>query len=730
MARRKSLIKIPFVKVKINSKTIFNILGFFLIALALILLISYVNLFFPALGGGGVLLKRVNKTLMEKFGGLSILLPFVVFLIAGHFFNTKKLRFIKPNITIGIGTIFVSLFILFQTGTWGQRLFELLAVNISGLGTFFVLLILFIIGLILFLDTSIDVFFLGVYNLVKAVVNIFKEYVFKGLLSQSPDKNKDKKGESKEQEFIKDQRVFEKPSLKAFPTATIRPISSTSSSNSNKDFVVQPLSQTASSTWVFPPLNLLTDVKQAEADRGDVNKNADIIEKTLDSFGIRARVAEINYGPAVTQYALEITQGTKLSKITSLSNDLALALAASTGQVRIEAPIPGRSLVGMEIPNNRPQIVTLKSLLADPIFTKSNDPLLVPLGLDVSGKPVAASISKMPHCLIAGTTGSGKSVILNAWISTFLFRTRPEELRLILVDPKRVEMMSYNNIPHLMTEVIVDTEKTLSALRWTVGEMESRYKLFASAGARNIVGYNLLEGVEKKPYIIFVIDELADLMVFAPGDVEALITRIAQMARATGIHLVLATQSPRVDVITGLIKANIPTRLAFNVSSMIDSRVIIDMPGAEKLLGKGDMLFLPPDQAKPRRIQGPFITEKEASQLVKFIRSQGPEVHYTEEITEGSKESVGIPGGFNIHGTASDRDPFFNQAIQIISSFDKASASLLQRRLKIGYARAARLLDELESAGLVSPAEGSKPREVMKRPVQQDTSPLDAQTIN
>ena len=730
MARRKSLIKIPFVKVKINSKTVFNILGFFLIALALVLLISYVNLFFPALGGGGVLLKRVNEALMEKFGGLSILLPFVVFLIAGHFFNTKKLRFIKPNITIGIGTIFVSLFILFQTGTWGQRLFELLAVNISGLGTFFVLLILFIIGLILFLDTSIDVFFLGVYNLVKAVVNIFKEYVFKGLLSQSPDKNKDKKGESKEQEFIKDQRVFEKPSLKAFPTATIRPISSTSSSNSNKDFVVQPLSQTASSTWVFPPLNLLTDVKQAEADRGDVNKNADIIEKTLDSFGIRARVAEINYGPAVTQYALEITQGTKLSKITSLSNDLALALAASTGQVRIEAPIPGRSLVGMEIPNNRPQIVTLKSLLADPIFTKSNDPLLVPLGLDVSGKPVAASISKMPHCLIAGTTGSGKSVILNAWISTFLFRTRPEELRLILVDPKRVEMMSYNNIPHLMTEVIVDTEKTLSALRWTVGEMESRYKLFASAGARNIVGYNLLEGVEKKPYIIFVIDELADLMVFAPGDVEALITRIAQMARATGIHLVLATQSPRVDVITGLIKANIPTRLAFNVSSMIDSRVIIDMPGAEKLLGKGDMLFLPPDQAKPRRIQGPFITEKEASQLVKFIRSQGPEVHYTEEITEGSKESVGIPGGFNIHGTASDRDPFFNQAIQIISSFDKASASLLQRRLKIGYARAARLLDELESAGLVSPAEGSKPREVMKRPVQQDTSPLDAQTIN
>lgn len=724
MARRKSLIKIPFVKVKINSKTIFNILGFALIALALILLISYVNLFFPALGGGGILLKRVNELLMEKFGGLSILLPFVILLFAGHFFNTKKLRFIKPNITIGIGTIFVSLFILFQTGTWGQRLFELLALNISGLGTFFVLLILFVIGLILFLDTSIDVFFLGVFNLAKMIVSIFKEYVFKGLLTRNTNKNNEKKGETKDQEFIKDQRVFEKPSIKTPPTASIRPIPTSSSSNSNKDFIVQPLNQTASSTWVFPPLNLLTDVKQAEADRGDVNHNADVIEKTLDSFGIRARVAEINYGPAVTQYALEITQGTKLSKITSLSNDLALALAASTGQVRIEAPIPGRSLVGMEIPNNRPQIVTLKSLLADPIFTKSNDPLLVPLGLDVSGKPVAASISKMPHCLIAGTTGSGKSVILNAWISTFLFRTRPEELRLILVDPKRVEMTSYNNIPHLLTEVIVDTDKTLKALKWTVSEMESRYKLFATAGAKNIEGYNVIEGVEKKPYIIFVIDELADLMIFAPGDVEGYITRIAQMARATGIHLILATQRPSVDVITGLMKANIPTRLAFNVSSMIDSRVIIDMPGAEKLLGKGDMLFLPPDQAKPRRIQGPYITEKEASQLVKFIRSQGPEVHYTEEITEGDEDTFAMPGGLNIPGKASDRDPLFNQAVQIISTFDKASASLLQRRLKIGYARAARLLDELEAAGLVSPAEGSKPREVMKRPVQQDTTPL------
>ena len=301
----------------------------------------------------------------------------------------------------------------------------------------------------------------------------------------------------------------------------------------------------------------------------------------------------------------------------------------------------------------------------------------------------------MPHVLIAGTTGSGKSVLLNAWITTFLFRTRPEDLRLILVDPKRVELTQYNGIPHLLTEVIVEPEKIISALRWTVAEMENRYKEFSKVGARNIESFNTTAGVVKKPFIVFVIDELADLMIFAPGDAEELITRIAQMARATGIHLLLATQRPSVDVITGLMKANIPTRVAFSVSSMIDSRVIIDMPGAEKLLGKGDMLFLPPDQAKPRRIQGPFITEREVNQVVKFLRSQVPEVHYTEEVTETNDESFAVGGGVSV----GDNDPFFNQAISIIMQSDKASASLLQRKLSIGYARAARVLDQLEAAG-------------------------------
>ncbi len=721
MARRKSLIKIPFLKAKINSKTIFNIMGFILIACSFILLISFINVFSPQ-ETSGILLKKVNIQLTERFGMISIFIPFLVILVSGHFFNTKKLKFIKLNLTIGSILIFISLLGLFQSGLWGRYFFIFLKTNIYIAGAIFVLFTLFIIGLILFLDTSIDVFFLGVIRIVKGISLFIHTYLFRGISSQKKDQKEVGKDRNKKFEFIEDKKPFEKLQPKSPPAPAIHPINGVASAVANKDFVVQPLSQSASSTWVFPPLNLLAEVKQAEADRGDVKRNATVIEKTLGSFGIRALVDEVNFGPAVTQYAIKITEGTKLSKITSLSNDLALALAASTGQVRIEAPIPGRSLVGIEIPNNRPQIVPLKDLLADPLFTKNTDPLLVPLGLDVSGKPQATSIAKMPHCLIAGTTGSGKSVILNAWISTFLFRTRPEELRMILVDPKRVEMGSYNKIPHLLTEVIVDTEKTLSALRWTVAEMESRYKLFASANARNIQSYNAIPGVEKKPFIVFIIDELADLMIFAPGDVEGLITRIAQMARATGIHLILATQRPSVDVITGLMKANIPTRLAFNVSSMIDSRVIIDMPGAEKLLGKGDMLFLPPDQAKPRRIQGPFITEKEVSQLVKFIRSQAPEVHYTEEITEGVEETAVLPGGMEIPGKASDRDPLFMQAVSIISSFDKASASLLQRRLKVGYARAARLLDELEAAGLVGPSEGSKPREVLKRPISQNNT--------
>jgi len=696
MARRKSIIRLPFLKFKINKGTVFNIIGFILIGISLVSMISYAkNL---SNQENGRILYQLNQILVSKFGGLSIFIPLILLLVAAHFFNTKKLKFIKPNITGGLIMIFVALVGVFQSGEFGLSIFENLKLDFSMIGAVIIMGVIFIIGLVLFLDTSIDAFLIFIFTILKSALLFIKNYLFRSLMTKDVEKEK-----SPEKQFIVDNKSTEKLTKTMIEMV-----------KKSDQITIKPLAQSTNSTWVYPPLSLLADVSQKEADRGDVKYNASTIEKTLDSFGIRARVAEVNKGPAVTQYALSITMGTKLSRITALSNDLALALAATTGQVRIEAPIPGRALVGIEIPNKRPEIVTEKHLLSSPLFTSNNDPLLVPLGLDVSGQPVAASIAKMPHALIAGATGSGKSVLLNAWISAFLFRTRPEDLRMILVDPKRVELSIYNSIPHLLTEVIVDAKKIISALKWTVGEMQLRYKLFAKAGARNIEGYNHISGIEKRPYIIFVIDELADLMTFAPGESEELITRVAQMARATGIHLILATQRPSVDVITGLMKANIPTRIAFNVSSMIDSRVIIDMPGAEKLLGRGDMLFLPPDKAKPVRIQGPFITENEVNNLVNFLKSQAPEVHYTEEVTEQAVNIKTAGGGsFAING--GENDIYFNQAIEIIMQQDKASASLLQRRLSIGYARAARLLDQLEAAGYVGPAEGAKPRAVIRR---------------
>lgn len=701
------MIRIPFLKFKINKQTIFNIFGFLLIGTAFLFFISYLKNFLG--GSDGRFLFLINKILMERFGGLAIFLPFILVLSSAHFFNTKKLKIVKLNINGGLILIFISLLGIFQSGWAGELIFHNLSLDFSLIGAVVILGTIFFVGLILLLDTSIDVFILFLLNLGKSGFNFLKAYIFRSMTDKK-FKHEDKDQQAG-QEFIKEETMLPRKIQPA-------PAKSYLAGGENKQIVIKPLSPASKTAWVYPPLSLLADVAQKEADRGDVKLNAHRIEETLKSFGIRAQVAEVNRGPAVTQYALEITMGTKLSRITALGNDLALALAAPTGQVRIEAPIPGRSLVGIEIPNRKPEIVTLKKLLSAPLFANNLDPLLVPLGLDVSGKPQATSISKMPHVLIAGATGSGKSVLLNAWISTFQFRTKPEDLRMILVDPKRVELTLYNGIPHLLTEVVVDPQRIISALKWTVSEMENRYKEFSKVGVRNLEGYNSLEGIERKPYILFVIDELADLMTFAPGEAEDLITRIAQMARATGIHLILATQRPSVDVITGLMKANIPTRIAFNVSSMIDSRVIIDMPGAEKLLGRGDMLFLPPDQAKPRRIQGPFVTEKEVNQLVKFLKTQVPEVRYTQAVVE-QEVYIGAGRGGTMVVNGDEKDVLFNQVVGLISPLEYASASLLQRKFRIGYARAARILDQLEMSGYVGPAEGSKPREVLKRQVQQ-----------
>ncbi|MCA9371347.1 type IV secretion system DNA-binding domain-containing protein [Candidatus Woesebacteria bacterium] len=693
----------------ITGKTFFNLIGLFLLIIGIMMLASFSQIF-SSRGSDGQVLQQINAQLFELFGGLSIFVPFIIMLIAGHFFNSDKLKFIKLHITFGSCILLISMIGIFRSGTWGKTIYDNFALDFTPLGAVAILIVGFLVGLILFLDTTIDVLLLSVWKLLEPFAKVFQ---FKG-----KGKKKDTKIQQNEvskpakDNFIRDNRVDNKPV--PINLQTITPAKA-----SSQDLTIKPSVKSDAGTWVYPPTTLLREVKQKEADRGDVKGNAQTIETTLDSFGIRARVAEVNFGPTVTQYAIEITRGTKLSKITALANDLALALAAPNGLVRIEAPIPGRSLVGIEIPNKKPEIVTLKNLIESKVLS-GNDPLLVPLGLDVAGMPRSASIADMPHILIAGTTGSGKSVMLNAWITTLMMRTRPDEVRMILVDPKQVEMVQYNGTPHLLTDVITDPSKVVSALRWSVAEMEVRYKDLAQAGVRNLASYNNLTTVEKKPYIIFFIDELADLMMYAANDVEDMITRIAQKARAVGIHLVLTTQRPSVDVITGLMKANIPGRIAFNVSSMVDSRVIIDMPGAEKLLGRGDMFYLPPDQAKPRRIQGPFITEAEVHDVVGFLKSQAPVVHYTEEITEQPIQTGGMIDGVpGMSGGAADRDPLFSQAVQIIMQSDKASASLLQRKLRVGYARAARILDELFEAGYVGPSEGSKPREVLKRVVNE-----------
>ncbi|MCK4825701.1 DNA translocase FtsK, partial [bacterium] len=420
--------------------------------------------------------------------------------------------------------------------------------------------------------------------------------------------------------------------------------------------------------WKYPPLKILTDAETGKADRGDIKGNAAIIEQTLESFGITARVVEVNLGPAVTQYALEVALGTKLSKITALERDLALALAAPTGTIRIEAPIPGRSLVGIELPNRSPEFVPLKKMLASEEMRENQSKLAVALGLDVSGKPHVADLARMPHVLIAGQTGSGKSVCINAFLGSLLFRAAPFEVKVIMVDPKRVELTGYNGIPHLLTPVIIEPDKIISALRWILSEMDRRYKLFVQAGARNIDGYNEMSGFQALPYIVLIVDELADIMLFSPVEVEDAITRIAQMSRATGIHMVLSTQRPSVDIITGLIKANIPCRIAFAVASQVDSRVILDMQGAEKLLGRGDMLYLPPEQAKPLRIQGAFISDKDSGGLVSFLKTQGVSPQYTEEVISMPK-----PGTTRVVGVDAELDELFRDAVEVVCQYDRAS---------------------------------------------------------
>jgi S-DNA-T family DNA segregation ATPase FtsK/SpoIIIE len=463
----------------------------------------------------------------------------------------------------------------------------------------------------------------------------------------------------------------------------------------------------------LPPFALLEDPegKPSTQDEESLRMQSQLLEKKLEDFGVRGRVMAVSPGPVITTFEYEPAPGVKINKVASLSDDLALALRAAS--IRIVAPIPGKAAIGIEVPNPIREVVKFKEVVASAAFDKSKSKLTICLGKDIVGNPVVAELDKMPHLLIAGATGTGKSVALNAMICSLLFKARPEEVKLIMVDPKRIELSSYDGIPHLITPVVTDAKKATNALYWAVREMERRYELLSEKKARNIKQYNQKldaePGAEKPPrlpYVVIIIDELADLMMLASRDVEVALTRLAQMARAAGLHLILATQRPSVDVLTGIIKANFPTRLTFQVSSKTDSRTIIDSNGAENLLGSGDMLFLPPGTAKLQRIHGAYISEGELTQIIEFLKKQDkPE--YDQQVTEAQPEPAGEDGAED------DYDERYDDAVELVVRTRQASISMVQRHLRIGYNRAARIIERMERDGVVGPSDGVKPREVL-----------------
>lgn len=466
--------------------------------------------------------------------------------------------------------------------------------------------------------------------------------------------------------------------------------------------------------WKLPPVSILNDFKKQKHSQENIKRNADIIEKTLESFGIRAKVVDVLIGPTVTQYALDLPLGIKVAKIVNLSKDLALSLATPANSIRLETPIPGTSYIGIEVPNDDREIVYLKEAMSDAKMQNTKALLPIAFGKDIHGQMVVGDLQKMPHLLVAGATGSGKSILTNGFIISLLMKMSPDQVKFIMIDPKQVELSDYNGIPHLLTPVITDMDKVLNALKWAVAEMENRYTIFREAHVKNIEGYNQLMGYSALPYIIFVIDEMADMMMSTNRvETETGIVRLAQKARATGIHLILATQRPSVNVITGLIKANIPGRVGMSVTTNVDSRVILDQIGAESLLGKGDMLFKDPSKSKPFRIQGIWVSPEEIQKVVQYIKKQVPEVEYPTNVTNfKTKEDQEREQSANKDYEASGDDKDVADAIRVVVNHKKGSSSLLQRRLRFGYNKAARIMDELEELGVVGPANGSKPREV------------------
>lgn len=683
MARRRKK-KVPSFSFKpeLDPEVGREILAVTLVAVAILIVLAI-------FGIGGFLVEAGFKGLKAGFGYSAYLLPAVLALVAWMLFMPEKYELRAHNYIGFIGFI-ISLSALLHVATDQTQAVELAkagqAGGWAGLGISQLLLMAVnVSAAIVILVAALAIFIIIAAN--ARLSDLFKNIL--GLFKRGP----------------REDIQINEPAGMPINRLPIKGTLGGKVSPAKEEF--EALTVNVDPDWTPPGLNLLEETP-SKPDAGNIKENAGIIQQTLSSFGIDAAMGEVNVGPTVTQYTLKPSSGVKLNKITDLDKNLALSLAAHP--IRIEAPIPGKSAVGIEIPNKKTAMVRLKDILNSSEYKDSRSPLTFVLGRDVAGTSMVGDLSKMPHMLIAGATGSGKSVMINTFLMSLLYRNSPSDLKLVLVDPKRVELSLYNDIPHLLTPVIVEPEKCISALKWAVAEMERRYKLFAELGKRNVAEYNAAKKEEGMPYIVIVIDELADLMSIAAGDVEALVVRLAQMARATGIHLVLATQRPSVNVITGLIKANIPARIAFTVASQVDSRTIIDGAGAEKLLGRGDMLFMSPEFIKPRRIQGVYMSEKEVRGVTDYLReARAPQ--YNDEVLA---QPVRVGGG---RGSMEDfdggDDDLFEQAADVVIRSGKASASLLQRRLRVGYARAARLLDMLEERGIVGQADGARPREVL-----------------
>jgi S-DNA-T family DNA segregation ATPase FtsK/SpoIIIE len=705
-------------------KEIVGIFCFFLVIFTLISLLSFSpgdpSIHNAKAGGSihnlfGVLGAHVSGALIGLFGLGAFWIPLLLLLTSIHFFGdhptqakistliggillvvtTGSLLATRQNAYVMFGSHFSS------GGLVGIPFKSFLIKYTNFSGALIILTLLWIVGFILATGFSLIAFSLRCWDWISAIT----DYVMTVYLKWKERRERSKKFAKIDREITR--KKAKKIKIKASTPKPIKPVAAPK----QEEFKFMRTGK----GFQLPSINFLEEpeFKIGSADDENLRMQSQLLEKKLDDFGVQGRVVEVAPGPVITTFEYEPAPGVKINKIANLTDDLALAMRAIS--IRIVAPIPGKAAIGIEVPNTNRQVVRFKEVIASSAFAKSKSKLTLCLGKDIVGNPIVAELEKMPHLLIAGATGTGKSVALNAMICSLLYKSKPDEVKIIMIDPKRIELSNYDGIPHLITPVVTNPKKATHALFWALREMERRYELLSEMGARNIKQYNNKvakaakpvdkEAPEQLPYIVIVIDELADLMMLASRDVEVALTRLAQMARAAGIHLILATQRPSVDVLTGIIKANFPTRLTFQVSSRTDSRTIIDTIGAENLLGNGDMLFLPPGTAKLQRIHGAYISETELSQINAFLRSQD-KPDYDEEVTEASA----------IETAESDDDDYderYDDAVALITKTGQASISMIQRHLRIGYNRAARIIEKMEKEGIVGPSDGAKPREVL-----------------